>query len=111
MRGERAIDAGLPDRVRGARSAFFFRIGRQGLALHEPRSLDRVEEVGWLLNLQANPDVELTVAGQDRALRARVASPEEKAELWPQIVAAYKGYAGYQSRTSRDIPVVICEPR
>jgi hypothetical protein len=42
---------------------------------------------------------------------ARTASPPEKAALWPDIVAAYKGYAGYQKRTGRDIPVVILEPR
>ncbi len=65
----------------------------------------------WLLNLEANPEVEVVVAGQKRLMRARVASAEEKAELWPQIVAAYKGYEGYQKRTGRDIPVVICEPR
>jgi deazaflavin-dependent oxidoreductase (nitroreductase family) len=65
----------------------------------------------WLLNLQANPDVELAVAGERRAMRARVASAEEKAELWPQIVAAYKAYANYQKRTERNIPVVVCEPR
>jgi deazaflavin-dependent oxidoreductase (nitroreductase family) len=65
----------------------------------------------WFLNLQAHPDVEIAVKGQDpKAYRARVATAEEKAELWPQIVSAYKGYAGYQKRTSRDIPVVICEP-
>jgi hypothetical protein len=44
-------------------------------------------------------------------MRARTASPEEKAALWPDIVAAYKGYAGYQEKSGRDIPVVICEPR
>jgi deazaflavin-dependent oxidoreductase (nitroreductase family) len=65
----------------------------------------------WYQNLVANPDVELTIAGETRPMRARTASPEEKAELWPQVVAAYKGYAGYQRRTERDIPVVICEPR
>jgi hypothetical protein len=43
-------------------------------------------------------------------MRARTASEEERAQLWPRIVAAYKGYAGYQARTSRKIPVVICEP-
>jgi len=31
--------------------------------------------------------------------------------LWPRIVGAYKGYAGYQKKTSRSIPVVVCEPR
>jgi deazaflavin-dependent oxidoreductase (nitroreductase family) len=65
----------------------------------------------WYLNLQANPEVELTVRGETLAMTARTATAEEKTELWPDIVAAYKGYAGYQKRTDRDIPVVICEPR
>ena len=67
----------------------------------------------WYRNLVANPDVEVKVisTGETRKMRARVAAAEEKAELWPAIVAAYKGYAGYQKRTQRDIPVVICEPR
>jgi hypothetical protein len=43
-------------------------------------------------------------------MRARVASPEEKAALWPRVVAAYRGYGQYQQRTDRDIPLVICEP-
>ena len=61
----------------------------------------------WFLNLQANPDVELTVNGETKPMKARVASADEKAELWPQIVTKYKGYANYQTRTRRDIPVVI----
>jgi deazaflavin-dependent oxidoreductase (nitroreductase family) len=65
----------------------------------------------WYRNLMAQPEIELTVAGQHRLLRARRASPDEKAELWPRVVAAYRGYAGYQRRTDRDIPLVICEPR
>ena len=65
----------------------------------------------WYLNLSANPDVELTMNGETRKMRARTASPEEKAALWPDILAAYKHYAGYQERSGRDIPVVICEPR
>jgi deazaflavin-dependent oxidoreductase (nitroreductase family) len=64
----------------------------------------------WFLNLEANPDVELTIDGETRPMKARVASAAEKAELWPQIVAKHKGYANYQTRTERDIPVVICEP-
>lgn len=65
----------------------------------------------WYQNLTANPDVELTIAGQTRPMRARTASSNEKSELWPQVVAAYKGYAAYQRRTDRDIPLIICEPR
>lgn len=65
----------------------------------------------WYLNLVAQPDVELTVRGETLRMRARTATAEEKAELWPDIVAAYRGYQGYQQKTGRDIPVVICEPR
>lgn len=63
----------------------------------------------WYRNLTANPDVELVVDGATRKMRARTASPEEKAELWPDIVAAYKYYDSYQKRADREIPVVICE--
>jgi deazaflavin-dependent oxidoreductase (nitroreductase family) len=65
----------------------------------------------WYRNLMAHPEAELTITGQHRLVRARQASPDEKAELWPRVVAAYRGYAGYQRRTERDIPLVICEPR
>lgn len=65
----------------------------------------------WFLNLRDHPDVEVAIGGETRPMRARVASANEKAELWPQIVAAYRGYAQYQTRTERDIPLVILEPR
>ncbi len=65
----------------------------------------------WYRNLMAHPEVELIMAGQHRLMSARRASPAEKAELWPRVVAAYQGYGGYQRRTERDIPLVICEPR
>jgi deazaflavin-dependent oxidoreductase (nitroreductase family) len=64
----------------------------------------------WFLNLRDHPDVEVTTGGKTRPMRARVATADEKAELWPKVVAAYKGYAGYQTKTSRDIPLVILEP-
>ena len=64
----------------------------------------------WYLNLVANPDVELTVRDRTFRMRARTATAAEKAQLWPTIVSVNPGYAGYQSKTSRDIPVVICEP-
>lgn len=65
----------------------------------------------WYRNLVANPDVQITMEGRTRAMRARTASPEEKAALWPDIVAVYKGYDSYQKKAGRPIPVVICEPR
>jgi deazaflavin-dependent oxidoreductase (nitroreductase family) len=65
----------------------------------------------WYRNLLAQPEAELTIGGQRRAVRARPASPDEKADLWPRVVAAHQGYAAYQRRTQRDIPLVICDPR
>ncbi|MDZ7674813.1 MAG: nitroreductase/quinone reductase family protein [Acidimicrobiales bacterium] len=68
------------------------------------------EDPQWYKNLVANPEVELTIHDETRPYRARTATPDEKAELWPVIVRTYKGYEGYQRNTDRDIPVVICEP-
>ena len=65
----------------------------------------------WYRNLVANPDVELTIDGKTIQMTARVASEAEKVERWPRVVEAYKGYAGYQEKTDRNIPVVVCEPR
>jgi deazaflavin-dependent oxidoreductase (nitroreductase family) len=65
----------------------------------------------WYTNLVANPDVEITMQGVTAPYRARTATAEEKAEMWPIVVEKYKGYAGYQRKTDRDIPVVICERR
>ena len=65
----------------------------------------------WYLNLVAQPDIEVTRNGVTRPMRARTVTAAEKATLWPRIVAAYGGYAAYQNKTDRDIPVVLCEPR
>ena len=65
----------------------------------------------WFRNLIAHPDAELIMAGRRRPVRARPATPDERAELWPRVVAAYPGYGGYQRRSRREIPLVICEPR
>jgi deazaflavin-dependent oxidoreductase (nitroreductase family) len=66
----------------------------------------------WFLNLRDRPDVEVSLQGKPkRPMRARVAAPEERARLWPQVTATYKGYAGYQEKTTREIPLVLLEPR
>jgi deazaflavin-dependent oxidoreductase (nitroreductase family) len=65
----------------------------------------------WYRNLQADPDCEVEIGRERRAVRARVASVAEKRELWPRLVAMYRDYDDYQARTERDIPVVILEPR
>jgi len=65
----------------------------------------------WYHNLQSNPEVEVEVGREKKRMVARRASKEEKATLWPKLVAMYKSYDDYQARTERDIPVVILEPR
>jgi len=65
----------------------------------------------WYKNAVAHPEVTLVIAGDSVPMRARTASAEERAELWPRVVKAYKGYAGYQRNTDREIPLLICERR
>lgn len=62
----------------------------------------------WYLNLVAKPEVQVEwKGGPAKAMVATIATAAEKAELWPKITAAYRGYAGYQKRTERDIPIVL----
>ncbi len=65
----------------------------------------------WYHNLVANPDIEVQVGAEKLSLRARLASAQEKAEVWPRCVESYPDYQTYQDRTDRDIPVFICESR
>lgn len=71
----------------------------------------RPENPMWLANVRANPDVTVQIGRDRRPMRARVAAPVERAELWPGLVALYPDYDSYQSWTDRIIPVVVLEPR
>jgi deazaflavin-dependent oxidoreductase (nitroreductase family) len=66
----------------------------------------------WYRNMVANPAFTAKPVGSGEAIElvARTATVAEKDELWPKIVDAYQGYAGYQTKSERDIPVVIAEP-
>src|SRR6266852_8551518 len=66
----------------------------------------------WFLNLRDAPDVEVTVGGKPKQpMRARMATPAEREALWPRVTSKYKGYANYQTKTDREIPLVMLEPR
>ncbi|MDT7728566.1 MAG: hypothetical protein QOI21_5142 [Actinomycetota bacterium] len=66
----------------------------------------------WLLNIQANPDVEVSVQGKPAVpMHGRVATSEERARLWPKITADHKNYADYQTKTDREIALVLLEPK
>jgi deazaflavin-dependent oxidoreductase (nitroreductase family) len=65
----------------------------------------------WFLNLRDDPDVEVSLKGKPKQpMRARVASAEERARLWPLVTADHKNYADYQTKTDREIPLVLLEP-
>jgi len=65
----------------------------------------------WFLNLRDKPEVEVKYQGKaQQPMVATIAAEEERTRLWPQITEAYKGYADYQTRTDREIPVVLLTP-
>jgi len=65
----------------------------------------------WYLNLVENPEVKVAVKGSSAMpMRASVVPASERARLWPLVTAAYSGYAGYQEKTDREIPLVVLEP-
>jgi len=65
----------------------------------------------WFLNLRDEPRVGVVITGGAPETRlARVATPDERARMWPLITSRYRNYAGYQRRTEREIPLVLLEP-
>ena len=62
---------------------------------------------GWLLNIRDDPQVKVQIDGAHWEGVARIATEEERRELWPRFVACFSGYEGYQARTTRRFPIVI----
>ena len=65
----------------------------------------------WWLNLRDRPEAEVEIAGERRPVRARQASAEEAARLWPRLDAGSPEFAAYRAKVRRPIPVVVLEPR
>ena len=65
----------------------------------------------WYPNLIDDPDVAVYDGAERHLVRARTASPEEKAERWASASAIYPPYDDYQASTERDIPLVVLETR
>jgi deazaflavin-dependent oxidoreductase (nitroreductase family) len=63
----------------------------------------------WYLNLSNDPEVQLQVKADRFRARARTATPDEKPELWRTMADIWPDYEAYQTRTDRDIPVVVLE--
>jgi deazaflavin-dependent oxidoreductase (nitroreductase family) len=64
----------------------------------------------WYHNLVKHPEILVSHRRRRVELRARLANPEEKPELWPICDQHYAPYAEYRKRTTRDIPIFVCEP-
>lgn len=64
----------------------------------------------WYLNLVDNSRVQVKFkGGPTKSMTARTATAEERARLWPIVEQKYKGYAGYQQRTGREIPLIFLD--
>lgn len=63
----------------------------------------------WYLNLQAEPEVRVQVKGDRFTARARTATPQEKPEMWRRMAEVWPAYDEYQTKTDREIPVVVLE--
>lgn len=63
----------------------------------------------WYRNLEADPAVQVQIKGDKFAARARTATPDEKPEMWSEMLEVWPAYADYQEKTSREIPVVVLE--
>ena len=64
----------------------------------------------WFLNLQAKPEAEIQVKAETLLVVAHAASATEKPRLWKVVTDVWPNYDVYQSRTDRDIPVVVLSP-
>ncbi len=64
----------------------------------------------WFVNLRANSTVWVETQSESKhERRARIATTEERDEMWPIIVAKYANYGGYQLKTEREIPLIFLE--
>ena len=64
----------------------------------------------WYHNLLANSEASVEVGTDTIEVTARVADDAEREPIWTRQKTEYPGFADYESKTSRTIPVVILEP-
>ena len=83
----------------------FFREGADLVVIASNGGADRPPD--WWLNLQEDARAVAQIGTDKLAVTARNASAAERERLWPGIVTTYSGYAEYQERTTRQIPVVL----
>ena len=86
----------------------FFRDGADLVVIASNGGADRPPD--WSLNLQQTPRAVVEIGTDTLVVTARAASEQERERLWAVVTATYAGYARYQERTTRRIPVVLLTP-
>jgi deazaflavin-dependent oxidoreductase (nitroreductase family) len=64
----------------------------------------------WYHNLRANPQVTVRIKERSFEATAEAAQGEQRQRLWERFVQLSPGYAYYEKRTKRTIPVVLLRP-
>lgn len=64
---------------------------------------------GWYFNLLDNPAAEIQVGTEHYKVRARVAQGDERAKIWQHMLTVFPTFGDYQTKTEREIPVVVLE--
>lgn len=64
----------------------------------------------WYHNLRARPRVRAARRGADMEMEATILGGDERAGLWARVTALEPRYADYQSRTEREIPLIVLNP-
>lgn len=64
----------------------------------------------WVHNLRKQPAVEVEYGGSRVPMTASTADAGTRTELWPKLVEMYPAYATYQTKTTREIPVILLTP-
>jgi deazaflavin-dependent oxidoreductase (nitroreductase family) len=67
------------------------------------------EDPDWVCNLRAAPAARICINRRSQPVKTRLATPAERALLWPELVALAPTYGDYQRATHREIPLVILE--
>ena len=87
---------------------FFLRRGESLLVVAS--NYGRVDHPGWSANLLRHPDGCVQVTNESWPVRARLLPPNEKQEVWPELIALFDGWQEYEDETTRSIRVFSLDP-
>jgi F420H(2)-dependent quinone reductase len=68
------------------------------------------QQPGWFLNLKHNPQAQIQIGTAKVSVLAQEVVPEEREHLWATWIQANPGYASFQAKTTRKLPMVILKP-